>query len=221
MKCFLPKSDRLGRERYVCSYKTGWDFNGKKKITVKMARGRKKVYPYSDEKIAELNATMYSQINCNPNYQKEVEERIMQSKACGMAGGFFWMYAFATVKQEFWPVPALIFMWPITSLIMLARVECEVKEHEKLMKFLERENLFQKNDFWVGNDSLVEGLSNKAHKLLDRERASQLTVMMVEALSRKDFDRLISNMEHMVAASYGYQMKQEEPQDKQLTIGKK
>ena len=44
---------------------------------------------------------------------------------------------------------------------------------------------------------------------------------MIEALSRKDFDRLISNMEHAVAASYDYQMKQEEHQGEQLTIGKK
>ncbi len=220
MKCFLPKSDRLGRERYVCSYKTGWDSNCKKRIIVKMARGRRKVYPYSDEKIAELNAKMYSQINCNPNYQKEVEERKNIHLASSYAGGIGWGFAFSTVRQEAWPISVLISMWPIISLLMLARVECEVKKHEKLMKFLERENLFQKNDFWVGKDSLVEGLSYKAKELL-KGKASQLTVMMVDALSRKDFDRLISNMEHEVAASYDYQVKQEEAQGVQLTIGKK
>ena len=221
MKCFLPKSDRLGRERYVCSYKTGWDSNCKKRIIVKMARGRRKVYPYSDEKIAELNAKMYSQINCNPNYQKEVEERIIIHESSGFAGGFFWGFAFATVKPEFWPVPAFMAMWPIISLLMLARIECEVKEHKKLMKFLERENLLQKNDFLLDKDVLLGGLSNKSKELLSGRRSSKLAVWMIESLSRKDFDRLISNMEHEVAASYDYQLKQEEAQGVQLTIGKK
>ena len=221
----------VNRRNFVCSYKS---ISSSTIVVKRPGLLPKKEYKNTPENEAMLEEQMRKQVSENPDFIKKEEERIKNKGEWRNILFFFWMFATGTVVPEAWPIPCTMALIPTLAQLSIFKSGRRIKDYQRFERYLETEELYN-NEFKM--QDAIAGLSDRGKRILLQAQSyvtleafnkgnwimslDKPNMSVIGKLSIRDFYKFLGNLEHIVAASHGYQMGSEESGGRQLTIGEK